>query len=87
LSGAFMLKVCPQFSRPELFSRNCLNAKLEKIKNLLRSKRNISAVFDKVCVSFFDSDFRQSLVSVFSKLKKQKGEKLVSKINDKAEQI
>ena len=38
LLDAFKFKVCAQFSRTELFRRNCFNAKLEKNKNLLRSK-------------------------------------------------
>ena len=42
-----------------------------------------SAVFKKFCVPFFT----QSLASVFSKLKKQIGEKLVSKNYDIVEQI
>jgi len=55
---------------------------LEKIKTCRRSRKNLSAVFDKVCVPFF----RQSLARVFSAATKEIGEKLVSKFHDKVEQ-
>ena len=62
-----------------IFHRNCFNVKLEKSENLSAQPKNLSAVFDKVCVSFS----QKRLIRLFSAATKQIGEKLVSKFATK----
>jgi len=76
-------KFAHSFSRSDFFTGIALTQSLNKIKTCRRSRKKLSAVLDKVFVPIFT----QSLASVFSKLKKQIGEKLVSKNHDKVEQI
>ena len=76
-------KFAHSFSRSDFFTGIASTQSLEKIKTCRRSRKNLSAVFDKVCVPFF----WQSLARVFSAAMKEIGEKLVSKFHDKVEQI
>ena len=76
---SFIVKVCEQFLRREFFTVIASTQSLEKIKNCRRSRKNLSAVFDKVCVPFFT----QRLIRLFSAATKQIGEKLVSKFATK----